>query len=113
MKKLKFIIYVLLGVIIIFLGIKEYKQSKILDDYPTKKSLGFFIKYRPAVVHSQQESLIYYWVDNKKRILKNHLNLDFMKLGDTLLIEYSTKDKDIARVIDKYYMMKYKKLRKK
>lgn len=36
-----------------------------------------------------------------------------MKKGNTVLIMYSLKQPEIAKVIDKYYMNKYKHLKQK
>lgn len=51
--------------------------------------------------------------DNKK--IKFEVSGDYTKLeiGDTVLIEYAVEDHSIARVIDKYYMQKYRHLKEK
>lgn len=52
----------------------------------------------------------YFFVNHKKVKLKEYSYFSHLKKGDTVLIEYAVEDPTVARVIDKYYMKKYKNL---
>lgn len=40
-------------------------------------------------------------------------DFSFLQIGDSVLIKYAVNDPSVARVLDKYYMQKYKHLKKR
>lgn len=52
-------------------------------------------------------------INEKKYVFREIADFSDIFKGDTVLIEYAVEDPTVARVKDKYYMQKYKQLRKK
>ncbi len=55
----------------------------------------------------------YFFINHKKVKLKEYSFFSHLKKGDTVLIEYAIEDPTVARVKDKYFMRKYKHLKRK
>jgi hypothetical protein len=52
-------------------------------------------------------------VKNKKCSFRHNGDFSFLKVGDTVLIEYAIDDPTVARVKDRYYMKKFNYIKKK
>ncbi|MCC6700891.1 MAG: hypothetical protein IT221_05165 [Fluviicola sp.] len=53
----------------------------------------------------------YFFVNKRRFEIKEFRNFKELSKGDTVLIEYAVEDPSVARVVDKYYMKKYKHLK--
>jgi hypothetical protein len=106
----KFLIVCL--VCFIFIGLtyniyNDHKRQKLFQN--SKNTIGILIEES----HSSQKFLVgyfYYYVGKKKFKIREKQNFSHLKKGDTVLIRYAVEDPSVARVIDKYYMQKYKHL---
>jgi len=66
--------------------------------------------------HSSQKFIngrFTYFVNKKKYCLRYTGDFSYMNIGDSVLIEYAIQDPSIARVVDRYFMKKYRYLRGK
>lgn len=54
----------------------------------------------------------YFFVNKERFEIKEFRNFKELTKGDTVLIEYSVEDPSVARVVDKYYMKRYRHLKK-
>ena len=98
---------------LIFLGllynmVNEDRKQKLLND--SKIVIGIL----KCEDHSSLKFIngeFNYIVKNKKFSICQKGDFSFMKIGDSVLIEYAIKDPSVARVKDCYYMKKYHYLR--
>lgn len=52
-----------------------------------------------------------YQINGKTYTGSDNGNFNFMKIGDTLLVVYAISDRSVSKVKEKYYMLKYKRLK--
>jgi|SRR6218665_203527 len=112
-KKIKLIVvtlFVLMGLFLIFDYIKEDKDERLLKN--SSVTTARLIKKKSGAVKSPKSGIFVYEVNGKEYEFYQAGNYLFMQLGDTVLIEYAKKDPSVARVKDKFYMRKYKYLKK-
>lgn len=88
--------------------VKNIRQDNLLED--SKQTTAIFYEsnfvYRTGYI-----SHFKYKVNGKKYELNQPMKITSLEKGDTVLIEYSIKDPSVAKVVDLYYMEKYKHLR--
>jgi hypothetical protein len=101
-----------MGLLVIYQVVRNERNSQLL-----KKSMKC-----PAVlteilsgngVRSSHAGTYTYVVKGDSYTYQEASNFNMLKVGDTILIEYAVQDHSVARVVDKYYMQKYKYLKKK
>lgn len=111
----KYVPYILLGIIgliVLFSAIRNSYYEHILNG-KTKRCIGIITHITNGTGVRQISGVDFYYFVNGNRYENNdNGDFNFMKLGDTILIEYAIEDHSIARVADKYYMKKYKYLQK-
>ena len=97
---------------IVNLKSKEAYEKEMLNN--SKNGLAIITQIiNGKAVKSSKSAEFIYLVGNKKFEFKELGDFTFMRLKDTVLIEYALKDNSVARVVDKYYMKKYKYLKDK
>jgi hypothetical protein len=107
--------WIIFIVILIIFGLgyniyNESRRNKLL-----KKSIiikGFLVNED----HSSHKFLsgdFEFRVNNKKYNFRHNGDFSFLKVGDTVLIEYAIEDPTVARVKDRYYMKKFNYMKKK
>lgn len=115
MNNKKILLIIVLGLFFIIPLIQwineEIKSNKLKESKECYSRL-IEVHYNDAV-HGSAYGILEYQVNNKKYMLKDLGDYRMMKIGDTVLIKYADKDHSVARVTDKYYMRKYKMLKKK
>lgn len=101
----------LIGLLILFGAIRNYYRANALEG---KKGVAIAIitDINSGRGVRQSASVDYNYIINGEKF-SDHDNGDFnfMKIGDTLLIEYSNDHPSISQVRDKYYMKKYQYLK--
>ena len=109
MKQNKKLIFLGTLVIIILLIYKIYNENRFdkLISKNTKDTIGFFSHTNFSSKTGPHSNFIFY-VKNKQMKLQIIGEYKFLKKGDTVLIKYSNEDPSVAKVIDFYYMKKYK-----
>ena len=99
----------------IFLGLMfnllydRYKEDMLKN---SKEVFGVLIKES----HSSNNFIygdFYYYAGKKKHILSYTGDFSYLKKGDTVLVRYALEDPSIAKVSDRYFMKKYRYLKKK
>ena len=96
----------------VFLIIRNYRDSKLLLNY--NKTIGILIEIEEGKgVHQTAYGKFKYNEKNNEISFTQSGDFSFMKLGDTVLIRYDKENNKVAEVLDKYYMKKYKKLKKR
>lgn len=101
----------ILSVILLIIGIYSFWNDHRTENLliHNKKALGVFVSRNTTPVHGSPSINVKYKVGNVSYLLKERGSFSELKIGDTVLVEYAVKDNSVARVIDKYYMQKYKK----
>lgn len=89
---------------------RESYESKVLEQ--NNQTFGFLSSCKHGSSRFPSTGTIKYNVKGRNYDFTCDGDFSFMKLGDTILIEYATKDHSVARLIDKYYMKKYWHLKK-
>lgn len=109
-NKLANYLILLLVLIVVFSLIRNwYLDSQLAKG--TKQTIGIITDINSGTGVRQIASVDYYYlVEGKKYSGSDNGKFNFMKIGDTLLIEYAKEDKSVSKVVDKYYMKKYKHL---
>lgn len=88
--------------------VKNTRQENLLED--SQQTIAIF--YSSSYVRSTgYMSHFEYVAKGKKYNLRQPMKITSLEKGDTVLIEYSIKDPSVAKVVDLYYMEKYKHLR--
>ncbi|WP_343748973.1 hypothetical protein [Fluviicola sp.] len=88
---------------------EEYHRNEMLKI--GNETFGVIVSIDPPPVHGSPSAKIAYTIKHKKYVFDEDGSFSFMELGDTVLIRYALKDYSVAKVVDKYYMKKYKYLR--
>jgi hypothetical protein len=113
MSKTKHIFWSFLGALLfvsILFGIIRYNKRETL----LKNSNSTFgILVRQYSKGKNPNAVFTYKVKDKIYEFNQIGNYTNFKKGDTVLIEYAIEDPSVARVVDKYYMQKYKHLKEK
>jgi hypothetical protein len=98
-----------IGCFIVYTFIREKKDNQLLEK--SIKHFAILIEIDGGNTHSPSSGDFKYKIDSKEYEFNQSGDYSFMQVGDTVLIEYAIKDHSVARVIDKYYMQKYKHLK--
>jgi hypothetical protein len=94
-----------------FQNLIEANDDKLLEDAIETK--GVIVKiHTPKVIHGSYYGVFSYSVNNKNYSFDERGDFSLLNLKDTVLIIYSKKDHSVARVKDKYYLEKYKHLKR-
>lgn len=105
--------YTLLLAFLIFVLTNYYlekKEQKMLNNYFTTTAIVLEI-HQPQVIHDSYSGTFQYEVGGKIYKFTEVGNFSFLKLGDTVEIKYAKENHAIAKVIDKFYMSKYRNLK--
>jgi hypothetical protein len=106
-KRTIFFVVLIIFLMALFYRIFEnYRDKKLL--LSSAKEIGILTQIHFGAVKSPKSGNFIYKVKGVKYSLEDTGDFTFMKIGDTVLIEYSLKDPSVARVVDKCYMQKYK-----
>ena len=100
---------ILYGIFMANIFYQNHKEE-LLEN--SKKVTGILISEE----HSSQKFIngrFTYFVNKKKYSLRYTGDFSYMNIGDSVLIEYAIKDPSVARVVDRYYMKKYRYLKSK
>lgn len=79
----------------------------------TKETKAIIVELKKGGVKSTAGCMFIYHVDRKEYTYFQNGKYDFLKIGDTVLVEYSISDNSIAKIKNKYYMNKYRYLEEK
>lgn len=105
--------YALLWSFFIFLIIRWYieaREDELLKKY-FKSTAVITEIHKPEVIHDSYSGTFQYKIKNKTYEFTQIGNYTLLKLGDTVEIKYAMGDYSIARVTEKYYMEKYRRLK--
>lgn len=94
------------GFFIYFITRKIY-ETELLKG-PTNKHTAILKEIRDASSKSTKKTLVFFTVNGKDYEFYSDYDYLDMSVGDTVLIEYAISDPNVAKVIEKYYMQKYK-----
>jgi hypothetical protein len=101
--------FIAIVLVIAYVFIRNHYHENLLDNGKTKETIAFIINIDDgSAVHSTSNGDFEFKIKNKKYTFNDSGDYTFLKIGDSVLIEYSLKDPSVARVIDKCYMQKYK-----
>lgn len=90
--------------------LREDRRMKLFQK--SEVTIGFLIEEHHGSANFRYGKF-YFFVKNKRFDIKVWNYFNELSKNDTVLIEYAIEDPTVARVKDKYYMQKYKQLRKK
>lgn len=98
-----------------------YPLAQYLIESNNNKLLKSAIKTKAIIVeihtskgiHGSYYGIFNYSISNRLYSFKELGDFSKLKLKDTVLIEYAIQDHSVAHVIDRYYMPKYKWLKRK
>ena len=109
-RKGKATLLFILGVVLVRF-ILDKRSEKLLEN--SSNTLNIFAYYQGSsfVRSSGWTSGFKYELNGREYYLGTRGKINFLEKGDTVLIEYSIKDPSVAKVVDLYYMEKYKHLR--
>ena len=105
--------YAILGTFLIFFLINLYleeRENKMLTEYYKTTAIVIEI-HKPEVIHDAYSGTFQYKIKSKTYKFTQVGNYTLLKLGDTVEIKYATKDPSVVKVIDKFYMKKYRHLK--
>lgn len=105
-----FLFFSLVVIFIIYTFLKEKKDDKLLEN--NIEHFAILIKINEGNTHAPSSGDFKYKIKNKEYEFNQSGDYKFMQVGDTVLVEYAVEDNSVARVVDKYYMQKYKKMKK-
>lgn len=110
-KEYRLYIPFMIGVLLIIIqrGCIDINEEKLLKN--SKTSLGEITKIIHAAPKTSKGMNFKYIVNGKQYEGYSWGDHELFEVGDTILIEYAVEDHSVARVVDKYYMQKYKYLR--
>lgn len=109
--KIPYLLLGLLGILLLISLIRNYYNERALEG-ETGKCIAILIDIRSGEGVRQTATGTYkYLVNGRKYEYEENRNFNDLSIGDTVLIEYSIEDPSVARVVDKYYMQKYKNLK--
>lgn len=75
----------------------------------TKNTTAILVSIRSGKgVRATPSGKYRYSVSGKEYKYDESRNFNSLKVGDTILIKYSVEDPSVARVVEKYYMKKYR-----
>ena len=106
-KEIGLIVTILVAIVLFSLQYCDEKREQHLLEY-SKKTFAVIKKISHGSVRNPKHCYLKYSVDTKQYELRQSGDYTSFQIGDTVLIEYSIKDHSVARVIDKYYMQKYR-----
>lgn len=99
-------IALVLGAFMCYRFFQEYNDNKLLEDSITTK--GILLEIEGTGVKSSAYGAYYYYVNKIRYENEDRKDFTDLKVGDTILVEYSKKDPSISRVVDKHYMKRYR-----
>lgn len=103
---------VILGIVFLFSSLfiglfLNIRREKLLSNSQT--TIGYLVEeYNGG---KNPRGTFIFRIGKKKYIFDYIGDFSYMNKGDTVLIKYSIEDPSVARVIDRYYMQKYKHLK--
>lgn len=111
-KERKINILIIFLILSVAFAIKLYsdKKSNELLDGETSVAFATLSSYTNSY-GGGRVGFFDYKVNRKNYDLRVSKNLDFMEIGDTILVRYSVTHPSVAEVEDLYYMEKYKHLK--
>ncbi|MNJ86056.1 hypothetical protein D3C87_35390 [compost metagenome] len=101
-----FLFFFLIGIFIMYTFLKEKRDDRLLEN--SVEHFAILIEINGGNAHSPSSGDFKYKVNNEEYEFNQSGDYKFMQVGDTVLIEYAVEDHSVARVVDKYYMNKYK-----
>lgn len=110
-SKIAIILICLIGLWLVFKFFSNQNKDTLLKN--SKTDYALIKKIYHGGVKNPRNADFEYSVNGKQYEFNQPGDYDAFKLGDTILIEYAVADHSVARVVDKYYMQKYKHLKKK
>lgn len=108
---LTIVVFSFMGIFIIYTFVKEKKDAELLSN--SLEHLGILTKKNSGNSHAPSSGDFKYKIDKIEYSFNQSGTFDFMEVGDTVLIEYAVEDPSVARVVDKYYMKKYRHMKKR
>lgn len=104
------VICVLIFYALLFNLFNEHRKERLLQK--SKYTTGILIKeYHNSLRFLNGD--FYFYVGKIRYQITDFKDFSHLIKGDTVLIEYAIEDPSVARVVDKYYMQKYKHLKEK
>ena len=97
--------------VVIFRACQNQHDTRLLENSVITNAIivkirtGEAVKSIPTATYSYKVKGINYEYEECR-------NFNDLRIGDTILIEYAVEDHSVARVVDKYFMQKYKHLKK-
>jgi hypothetical protein len=112
-KKIKFsIIFLLFAVLLaLYSFFSDLRKEKLLEN--SKNTFGIIKVIDKGSVRGTPFCKFEYKVEKEFFNSKEYGEFSNLSLNDTVLIKYSVDDPSVARVVDKYYMKKYRHLKKR
>lgn len=98
-----------MGIFLIYNFIREKREDKLLNN--SLDGFAILVKKNKGNTHAPSGGDFKYRVDHHEYSFSQSGDYEFMHVGDSVLIRYAKDDHSVARVVDKYYMEKYKKLK--
>lgn len=108
-KQFSLLFLFILGVIFVRF-ILDKRSEKLLEDSSNTLTFAYY-QGSSFVRSSSWASGFKYELNGREYYLRTRGKINFLEKGDTVLIEYSIKDPSVAKVVDLYYVEKYKHLR--
>lgn len=112
-KKTSLFNYRVLGVFIIVLLYRFFEsrhEDELLKKSDETTAILTLIRDGKSVRDSASGKYKYI-VKGKSYVYEENRNFNDLQIGDTILIEYAIEDPSVAKVVDKYYMKKYQRLK--
>lgn len=94
--------------IMIYRAIETYHEERLLKTSETTKAILKRIEINTTPKSGYSGGVFEYDLNGHNIEFSDKGNFRMLRIGDTVLIKYSIEDPSVARVIDKYYMEKYK-----
>lgn len=104
------VICVIIFFALLFNLLNEHRKERLLQK--SNSVIGLLQKEDHSSLKFN-DGIFIFFVKNKKYIIRHKGDFSHLKKGVTVLIEYAIEDPSVARVVDKYYMQKYKHLKEK
>lgn len=90
---------------------RETKEDQLLNDDGVE-TIAFLVKNKPSSYRSGGTGDFYFKTGGKRYEVNVSGNFNFLETGDTILIVFAKKNPSIVRLKDKYYMKKYRRLKR-